>query len=125
MSSSNLIIFKFFLRFIIFFFSSRRRHTRSLCDWSSDVCSSDLENIDLTNWDLQLPIGSAGSPTTISQPQLKNFPERESVVLGKKGDLGGRPIIKKKKKTNKSNEKINIKVIEYKIVYRMDKQIII
>src|SRR5260221_6450087 len=27
----------------LFFFSSRRRHTRSLCDWSSDVCSSDLE----------------------------------------------------------------------------------
>src|SRR5437588_4421302 len=25
-----------------FFFSSRRRHTRSLCNWSSDVCSSDL-----------------------------------------------------------------------------------
>src|SRR5438034_3117277 len=25
-----------------FFFSSRRRYTRSLCDWSSDVCSSDL-----------------------------------------------------------------------------------
>src|SRR5438034_2341449 len=28
--------------FFVFFFSSRRRHTRSLCDWSSDVCSSDL-----------------------------------------------------------------------------------
>src|SRR5437588_6579540 len=27
-----------------FFFSSRRRHTRSLCDWSSDVCSSDLDD---------------------------------------------------------------------------------
>src|SRR5260221_8113271 len=27
---------------VVFFFSSRRRHTRSLCDWSSDVCSSDL-----------------------------------------------------------------------------------
>src|SRR5690349_24783568 len=27
---------------IRFFFSSRRRHTRSLRDWSSDVCSSDL-----------------------------------------------------------------------------------
>src|SRR5438132_4173287 len=27
-----------------FFFSSRRRHTISLCDWSSDVCSSDLED---------------------------------------------------------------------------------
>src|SRR5207249_9641568 len=29
----------------IFFFSSRRRHTRSKRDWSSDVCSSDLDNI--------------------------------------------------------------------------------
>src|SRR5260221_5625883 len=28
-----------------FFFSSRRRHTRSLCDWSSDVCSSDLDPV--------------------------------------------------------------------------------
>src|SRR5947207_11100551 len=30
------------LTVLTFFFSSRRRHTRSLCDWSSDVCSSDL-----------------------------------------------------------------------------------
>src|SRR5882762_3271829 len=32
------------IQFIIFFFffSSRRRHTRFKCDWSSDVCSSDL-----------------------------------------------------------------------------------
>src|SRR5262249_58312510 len=28
---------------IVFFFSSRRRHTRLVSDWSSDVCSSDLE----------------------------------------------------------------------------------
>src|SRR5437868_9303643 len=27
----------------LFFFSSRRRHTRSKRDWSSDVCSSDLK----------------------------------------------------------------------------------
>src|SRR5256886_5564403 len=31
-----------FMIFIFFFFSSRRRHTRFDCDWSSDVCSSDL-----------------------------------------------------------------------------------
>src|SRR5207248_10565190 len=29
---------------VCFFFSSRRRHTRSYGDWSSDVCSSDLQN---------------------------------------------------------------------------------
>src|SRR5205814_4579915 len=28
-----------------FFFSSRRRHTRCLSDWSSDVCSSDLDSL--------------------------------------------------------------------------------
>src|SRR5204862_988827 len=31
----------------LFFFSSRRRHTRSLRDWSSDVCSSDLLTLGL------------------------------------------------------------------------------
>src|SRR5689334_24061519 len=43
-------IFLFLISFIVdiiidfffFFFSSRRRHTRWNCDWSSDVCSSDL-----------------------------------------------------------------------------------
>src|SRR2546421_4969473 len=34
-----------------FFFSSRRRHTRSDRDWSSDVCSSDLDE---TRWDDQV-----------------------------------------------------------------------
>src|SRR5438093_3016626 len=28
---------------VFFFFSSRRRHTRLVSDWSSDVCSSDLD----------------------------------------------------------------------------------
>src|SRR2546427_9378574 len=32
---------KYYICFF-FFFSSRRRHTRFDCDWSSDVCSSDL-----------------------------------------------------------------------------------
>src|SRR3989475_4913684 len=30
---------------MFFFFSSRRRHTRFDCDWSSDVCSSDLMTV--------------------------------------------------------------------------------
>src|SRR6266849_10133359 len=30
---------------LFFFFSSRRRHTRSTRDWSSDVCSSDLQEL--------------------------------------------------------------------------------
>src|SRR3972149_10737015 len=30
------------MSFLNYIFSSRRRHTRFDCDWSSDVCSSDL-----------------------------------------------------------------------------------
>src|SRR2546430_3550031 len=33
---------------LFFFFSSRRRHTRFDCDWSSDVCSSDVVQLHLT-----------------------------------------------------------------------------
>src|SRR2546430_16517495 len=37
----------------LFFFSSRRRHTRFDCDWSSDVCSSDLMDGELVILDEQ------------------------------------------------------------------------
>src|SRR5947199_10567452 len=40
---------------VIFFFSSRRRHTRCLSDWSSDVCSSDLENQRTSHADRRTP----------------------------------------------------------------------
>src|SRR5437660_3997683 len=39
------LFLSFFFFFFFFFFSSRRRHTRWPRDWSSDVCSSDLNNI--------------------------------------------------------------------------------
>src|SRR5260221_8599841 len=41
--SSSSFCFSCSWSLLFFFFSSRRRHTRSLCDWSSDVCSSDLK----------------------------------------------------------------------------------
>src|SRR5690625_4527595 len=47
--NTSLTVFRFF------FFSSRRRHTRWPRDWSSDVCSSDLEFMDVgnhNNWDM-------------------------------------------------------------------------
>src|SRR5260370_11742740 len=54
----------------VFFFSSRRRHTRFKCDWSSDVCSSDL----------------------IDEDELFES-EREQLKQGKKPDRGdGRPF---------------------------------
>src|SRR5689334_17440506 len=46
MYGDYLIISVCFLLFFFFFFSSRRRHTRWNCDWSSDVCSSDLKSGD-------------------------------------------------------------------------------
>src|SRR5204862_3499375 len=41
--------------FRVFFFSSRRRHTRSLRDWSSDVCSSDLVSVTARWWSRKHP----------------------------------------------------------------------
>src|SRR2546430_16489760 len=73
-----------------FFFSSRRRHTRFDCDWSSDVCSSDLQRQACrVQW-----LGQRGPRR---QRKFPAEPDRKSVVEGKSVDLGGRRIIKKKK----------------------------
>src|SRR5690349_22969893 len=45
----------------VFFFSSRRRHTTSLRDWSSDVCSSDLELMTARGGILEQTIGGSGT----------------------------------------------------------------
>src|SRR5205814_6235852 len=50
-----------------FFFSSRRRHTRCLSDWSSDVCSSDLPS----GFDVHRH--RADTASGISRPPMKCF----------------------------------------------------
>src|SRR5689334_25059597 len=62
----------------LFFFSSRRRHTRWNCDWSSDVCSSDLET---GSWELNI-FGEVKSPLSLNFDQLRRFPGR-SVQIGR------------------------------------------
>src|SRR3989475_1435722 len=44
-SLSALFLLFAYSDLLFFFFSSRRRHTRFDCDWSSDVCSSDLMQV--------------------------------------------------------------------------------
>src|SRR2546430_5525758 len=45
--------------FFFFFFSSRRRHTRFDCDWSSDVCSSDLPPLPVSMPEMALQDGDS------------------------------------------------------------------
>src|SRR5260370_6183747 len=53
----------------VFFFSSRRRHTRFKCDWSSDVCSSDL--VDRRTIVLVLSDGwDTGEPEVLAKEML-------------------------------------------------------
>src|SRR6266568_8382008 len=49
---------------LFFFFSSRRRHTRWNCDWSSDVCSSDLRR----------RARARGNPRLAAEPQGRGDP---------------------------------------------------
>src|SRR6476646_9330025 len=57
------------------FFSSRRRHTRSLCDWSSDVCSSDVAQV------LQGDILTTGA-------EVAEFEARFAAYLGQRHAFG-------------------------------------
>src|SRR5688572_30882872 len=71
----------------IFFFSSRRRHTRFHCDWSSDVCSSDL---DLFNRRLEagaasgLETASAGATLASTAAEI---PDLERLILAQENRL--------------------------------------
>src|SRR5207249_9274544 len=51
--------------FLYFFFSSRRRHTRSKRDWSSDVCSSDLFPWNAFGYALSEPLALAQTASLI------------------------------------------------------------
>src|SRR5438270_14078557 len=81
--------------FCIFFFSSRRRHTRFDCDWSSDVCSSDLRRV------VHKSASDYGLVSESIGEGRERHIDRKSVVWGKSVDLGGRRIIKKKNKINR------------------------
>src|SRR5882762_2572035 len=50
-----------------FFFSSRRRHTRFKCDWSSDVCSSDLWAAEVVKKHGEISLAGQGYPTPSNQ----------------------------------------------------------
>src|SRR5712691_11959352 len=92
---SGLIVFflfEYFNIFPFFFFSSRRRHTSFDCDGSSDVCSSDLGPTG-GSW---CPSPWNGRPACGAAPSI--HPRSEERRVGKSVDLGGRRIIKKKKK---------------------------
>src|SRR5205085_4208218 len=56
--------------YLSFFFSSRRRHTRFDCDWSSDVCSSDLSYLPrLQPSPLACPTGTSGNDVYTAERQ--------------------------------------------------------
>src|SRR5437764_15410043 len=59
---------------IFFFFSSRRRHTRYIGDWSSDVCSSDLGEITLA---------SPGCSYTLDTATLEGPCEMYGIQIGR------------------------------------------
>src|SRR3989339_1697368 len=56
---------------VVFFFSSRRRHTRLVSDWSSDVCSSDLNVASVSDEE------GNSSTSTIDMEQIRNQAEAE------------------------------------------------
>src|SRR3712207_9347602 len=91
---------------VLFFFSSRRRHTRYWRDWSSDVCSSDLsgedvdaavagDRVDGPRVEVVAPEMAERRLEPIRGDRAATRGDRKRVGEGKSVDLGGRRIIKK------------------------------
>src|SRR5256886_5753627 len=69
-----------------FFFSSRRRHTRFDCDWSSDVCSSDLPLS--TNRTEMLAYACRNMESRHRNVSSRRFHERTMTATGAGLDMG-------------------------------------
>ena len=82
----------------VFFCKQKTAYEIVDCDWSSDVCSSDLRGANATEtlWHLGLVSDSEYLLAKGTDPE-EHYQDRKSVVSGKSVDLGGRRIIKKKK----------------------------
>src|SRR5256886_3821888 len=70
---------------VCFFFSSRRRHTRFDCDWSSDVCSSDLEPEGLDTHELYVNGLSTSLPVPVQLEFLHAVPGLERAKMTRPG----------------------------------------
>src|SRR2546427_11455521 len=68
-----------------FFFSSRRRHTRFDCDWSSDVCSSDLAQQGLSAGPLLIVLERFNGEITIVLPDKEAEPVQILVLVQRLG----------------------------------------
>src|SRR5690625_8007140 len=90
----------------LFFFSSRRRHTRWPRDWSSDVCSSDLESGEEARHRRRRRRGRGHHDLGRRRSRGRRSEERRE---GKSVELGGRSIIKKKKRQNREKSRMRVK----------------
>src|SRR5258706_5492350 len=92
--------------FSLFFFSSRRRHTRLVSDWSSDVCSSDL--------------GLFSALHLLARAQAGNAQERELGQEGEEPKTGHRhrPVRSTPRRRESTVEEILLEEIELEEVQR-------
>src|SRR2546430_12557320 len=82
-----------------FFFSSRRRHTIFDCDWSSDVCSSDLAASRISTCRSRNASASAGTPSgaRVRPSATRARSEEHTSELQSQSNLVCRLLLEKKK----------------------------
>src|SRR5699024_11699859 len=78
-----------FCLFPFFFFSSRRRHTRSKRDWSSDVCSSDL--LLSGNFGVLVTTTDEDPEVATEETSRRRYLNLSSATLDRHGPLEGDP----------------------------------
>src|SRR5206468_8489124 len=79
-AAANVFVYLVVSVAVLFFFSSRRRHTRSDRDWSSDVCSSDLPSLNASRPDSNDSLHRRTVHPSKPSLQLTEFPGTPGIL---------------------------------------------
>src|SRR2546426_12159479 len=107
--------------FCIFFFSSRRRHTRLQGDWSSDVCSSDLQDPQVSVFVREYGskkvsvIGAVGKPGVYEMLGPRTLLQVLSEAGGLVPEVGAELYVIRPSKDGAGDEKIAVSVTDLMI----------
>src|SRR6266511_5011858 len=102
------------LIYVFFFFSSRRRHTRFSRDWSSDVCSSDLDELRTRErLGLEQVVKAVDLTLALSEDRVTVVVDHAGLMLAGLADADARDLLGAVRALRQQHPRLDLVLVEH------------